>query len=472
MSNKKENNRITWVLAILCGLFVIPILYLSYFQIFRAEEIKDHHANRRIWAGEDQILRGSIADRNGEILAYSERGEEGSQARNYKYGDIYAHIIGYSYRAYGRYALEAEYNNELLDLREKNPISELQELLQSGDAKYGNNLTLTVDHVLQQKAYSLLQGKKGSIALMNPSTGEVYAMASNPSFNPSTMDSEWEQIVESEDSPLLNRATMGLYAPGSIFKLITATGIMENLNPSETYNCTGSIVIDGYKLRDYNEKAHGSVDLETALEKSCNTYFAQRGLELGEDKLKELAKRYKLNSAIPFDLGVSDSRFAKGNMTEAEIGSTSIGQGKTLVTPLNMLLMVSAIANEGNMVKPMLVSEIRDHEGEIKKQNSTEIIAKVASPEIAEEIKGMMVKVVESGTGTGAKIRNVQVAGKTGTAENETDYTHAWFTGFAPADNPKIAVVVMLEYAGTTGGAESAPIAGEILKEALNRLGN
>lgn len=471
MSNKKENNRITWVLGILCGLFVIPILYLSYFQVFRAEEIKDHQSNRRIWAGEDQILRGSISDRNGEILAYSERDKEGGQTREYKYGETYGHIIGYSYRAYGRYGLENSYNNELLDLREKNPISELQELLQSGDEKYGNNLTLTVDNGLQQKAYSLLEGRRGSIVLMNPSTGEVYAMASNPSFNPSTMAEEWEQIVEREDSPLLNRATMGLYAPGSVFKLVTATGIIESLNPNETYNCTGSTTIDGYKLRDYNEKAHGTVDLEKALEESCNTYFAEKGLELGDKKLRELAERYKLNSKIPFDLGVSASRFEKGGMTEPDIGSTSIGQGKTLVTPLNIALMVSSIANDGNMVKPILVSEIRDHQGELKKQNSTEIIANVASPETTREIKDMMVKVVESGTGTGAKIRNVQVAGKTGTAENETENSHAWFSGFAPAENPKVAVVVMLEYAGTTGGSASAPIARDMITESLNRLG-
>lgn len=472
MSNKKENNRITWVLAILCGIFIIPIIYLSYFQIFRAEEVKDHHANRRIWAGEDQILRGSISDRNGEVLAYSERNESGVQTRNYSYGSLYGHIIGYSYRAYGRNGLENEYNNELLDLKEKNPINELQELLQSGDAKYGNNLTLTIDHALQSKAYELLEGHKGSIVLMNPTTGEVYAMASNPSYNPSTMDQEWEQIVESEESPLLNRATMGLYAPGSIFKLITATGIIEELNPGETYNCTGSIVIDGYKLRDYNETAHGAVDLERALEKSCNTYFAQRGSELGEDKLKELVKRYKLNSEIPFDLNVSSSRFTKEQMTEAELGATSIGQGKTLVTPLNMVLMVSAIANDGDMVKPLLVSEVRDHKGAIKRQNSPEIISNVGSPEVTEEIKDMMVKVVESGTGTGAKIRNIQVAGKTGTAENETENSHAWFAGFAPAENPEVSVVVMLEYAGTTGGSASAPIAKEMIIESLNRLGN
>lgn len=472
MSNKKENNRITWVLGILCGLFIIPILYLSYFQIFRAEEIKDHHSNRRIWAGEDQILRGSISDRSGEVLAYSERGTEGGQTREYKYGETYSHIIGYSYRAYGRYGLENSYNNELLDLREKNPISELQELLKSGDEKYGNNLTLTVDHAIQQKAYNLLEGRRGSIVLMNPSTGEVYAMASNPSFNPSTMTEEWEQIVESEDSPLLNRATMGLYAPGSVFKLVTATGIMENLNPKETYNCTGSTTIDGYKLRDYNEKAHGTVDLEKALEESCNTYFAEKGLELGDKKLRDLAERYKLNSNIPFDLGVSVSRFEKGGMSEPDIGSTSIGQGKTLVTPLNIALMVSSIANDGNMVKPILVSEIRDHEGNLKKQNRTEVIANVSSPETARAIKNMMVKVVESGTGTGAKIRNVEVAGKTGTAENETENSHAWFAGFAPAENPKVAVVVMLEYAGTTGGSASAPIARDMIIESLNRLGD
>jgi penicillin-binding protein A len=472
MSNRKENNRITWVLGILCGLFIIPILYLSYFQVFRAEEIKDHSSNRRIWAGEEQILRGTITDRNGEVLAYSERDESGNQDRIYNYDDIYGHIIGYSYRAYGRYGLESEYNTELLNLREKNPLNELQEILRSGDEKHGNDITLTIDHVLQEKAYELLEGKSGSIVLMSPETGEVYAMASNPSFNPSALAQEWNDIVEDENSPLLNRATMGLYAPGSIFKLITATGIIEELDPEETYNCTGSITIDGYTLRNYNSVAHGEINLETAIEKSCNTYFASKGLELGEDKLKELASRYMLNTKIPFDLNTTASRFTKENMTKSEIGATSIGQGKTLVTPLNMALMVSAIANNGEMVKPIIVDEVRDHEGILKNKAATEIISNVGSEELTNELEQMMVRVVQSGTGTGARIRNIRVAGKTGTAENETENTHAWFSGFAPAENPKVAIVVMLEYAGTTGGSASAPIAREMITEALNRIEN
>ena len=464
-----ESKRIIKVLVVLSGLFISLIVYLSYFQMFKSEKILLSTFNKRNWIGEEKILRGSILDRNGEMLAYSEK-QGDSQIRNYPKDELYAHLIGYSYREYGKAGLESSYNKELLDLRESNPIEELKEILKSGKEQFGNDLTLTIDNKLQKKAYDLLKGKKGSIVMMNPTTGEVYAMISNPTFNPTTLREDWKSIVESEESFLLNRSTMGMYAPGSIFKIITATAAIEDVGVDKTYNCSGSTKIDGYTLNDYNKTAHGKLDLKEAFTKSCNVSFGEMGVQIGRENLKQVAERYMINQEIPFDLPVSSSRFTSESIDDAELSATSIGQGKTLVTPLNMALMTSAIANNGEMVKPILVKEVKDHDGKILKENYTKIISKVTSFQVSREIGEMMVEVVRRGTGKNANIRNVRVAGKTGTAENETDKTHAWFVGFAPEENPKIAIAVILENDGSTGGSSAAPIARDLLIYGLNRL--
>ena len=305
---------------------------------------------------------------------------------------------------------------------------------------------------------------------MNPQNGEVYAMVSNPVFNPETLRADWGEIVENEDSYLLNRSTMGLYAPGSIFKVITATSSLEEDKIKKNFNCSGSTTIDGYTLNDYGKTAHGNLDLKEALVKSCNVSFAEMGVQIGRDNLKKTAELYMLNNKIPFDLNTSKSQFSKDKMDDAELAATSIGQGKTLVTPLNMALVASAIANDGQMMKPILVGEVKDHDGETVKINSTKPISNVTSSVVSRELKSMMVEVVNRGTGTNASIKNVRVAGKTGTAENETDKTHAWFIGFAPEQNPKFAIAVILENNGSTGGSAAAPIARDLFIDAMNLL--
>lgn len=469
MTMNLESKRIIRVLVFLSALFISLILYLSYFQIFKSEKVLQHSFNKRNFIGEEKILRGTITDRNGETLAFSEKDGE-RQTRNYPKGSLYAHIIGYSYREYGKSSLESTFNDELLDLKESNPIDELKDILESGKEQYGNDLTLTIDDRLQKKAYELLGKEKGSIVLMNPKTGEVYAMASNPVFNPAKLKEEWGDLVESEDSVLLNRSTMGLYTPGSVFKVITATGSLKNPDIDKNFNCEGSVTIEGYTLSDYGKASHGNIDLREALVKSCNVSFAKTGVELGRESLRNIAELYMLNKNIPFDIQTAKSQFSKEKMDDAELAATSIGQGKTLVTPLNMAMITSAIANDGEMVKPILVKEVTNHKGKVLRKSTTKTLSTVSTPEEAAELKSMMKDVVERGTGTKAGISNVSVAGKTGTAENETDKTHAWFIGFAPVEDPKVAIAVVLENNGSTGGTAAAPIARDLFKEALNVL--
>ncbi|HSH34778.1 peptidoglycan D,D-transpeptidase FtsI family protein [Schnuerera sp.] len=464
----KELKRIITVLTGICILFISLVVYLSYFQIFKAESVKMNSYNKRLWINEEKILRGSIIERNGKILAYSEKDGE-SYKRFYNHGNLYSHIIGYSYREYGKAGLELEYNNALLNVSDSTTLNELKNIVIPNTE--GNTLKLTIDHHLQEYSRKLLNGKKGSIVAMNPITGEVYAMVSLPDFNPSTLKENWNNIVEDENSPLLNRATSGLYTPGSTFKVITTIAAIETTDLDREYECTGSTIIDGYELKDYNGKAHGKLNLEDALVKSCNTYFAEKGVLIGKDKLGEVADRFMVNKKIPFDIPVAKSTFPyKENIGKTDIAASSIGQGKILMTPLNMALIASGIANKGDIVRPVLVKEIISPEGKVIKNNQPQIISRGADIFTANEVKNMMVEGVKRGTSKNASIKNIRVAGKTGTAENTSGKAHAWFIGFAPADNPKIAVAVALEEDGTTGGQTAAPIARNIMIEALNTI--
>ena len=464
----KEIKRIIVVLTAICILFISLVAYLSYFQIFKAESIKMNSYNKRLWINEERILRGSIIDRNGKILAYSEKAGEG-YSRYYNYGNLYSHIIGYSYREYGKAGLELKYNNALLNINESTPLNELKNIV--APSTEGNTLKLTIDHHLQEYTRNQLKGRKGSIVTMNPKTGEIYSMVSLPDFNPSTLRENWRDIVEDVDSPFLNRATSGLYVPGSVFKVLTTVAAIETTDLDRNYECTGSTTIDGYTLKDYGGKGHGRLNLEEALVKSCNTYFADKGLAIGKDKLGEVADRFMINQEIPFDLPTKKSTFPyKEKMGKTDIAAASIGQGKVLVTPLNMAMIASAIGNKGEIVKPILVKEVISPEGKVIKINEVRVISKATSIFTANEVKNMMVESVKRGTSSKAAIKNIRVAGKTGTAQNPSGKDHAWFIGFAPADDPKIAIAVVLEEEGSTGGAAAAPLARNIIIEALNTI--
>lgn len=459
--------RIVKVMIVFIVLFISLIVYLSYFECFVAEKIINNNYNKRQWINEDYVLRGIIADRNGKTLVYSEKSDHG-QIRNYKYGRRYSHIIGYSFREYGKAGLEASYNKHLLNITE-NPLKQITEKI-VGLKEKGNNLILSVDHDLQSYAEKRLGKNKGAVVLMDPKTGEIYAMVSKPDFEPSSIKENWRDIIENNNSPLLNRVTSGLYTPGSVFKVITATQALTEFGEKNKFRCDGSININGYKLKDYKGTAHGDLDLREALIKSCNVVFSQIGMELGEEKLRSISEKYLFNKRIPFDLKTKNSVFPdKNTMTKPELGVSAIGQGKILVTPLNMAMVTSAIANDGKMMKPILVKEVISAEGRTIKTNNVEILSRVSSKWTSEKLKEMMIGVVEEGTGKNARIKNIKVAGKTGTAENESEKEHAWFIGFAPADHPKFAIAVVLENIGSTGGKSAAPIARDIMNKALRK---
>lgn len=464
---KTEKKRILILLAGLCAGFAVLILYLSYFQIFIAADIKQNSYNKRLWINEDKVLRGSIYDRDGNLLAYSQE-NEGVARRIYKYDRLYSHIIGYSLREYGKSGLEKSYNSYLVGASEKTAVNELINLI--NPVGVGNNLKLTIDHSLQAKSRELLSGKKGSVIAMDPRSGEILAMVSLPDFNVNTLSEDWSIVSEDPGSPLYNRATQGLYTPGSVFKLVTALGVIREGLQDETYNCTGTVIIDGKEFSDYDKKGHGEVTLESAFSKSCNTYFATRALELGHSVLLEISEELQFNKKLKLELETSMSVFPQSGGGDTDVAASGIGQGRIMASPINILLAFSAIANEGVMMEPYLVGEVLTPDGRIMELRKPTVLTSSFDIGEIQTIQSMMREVVKTGTGRNASIKNVEVAGKTGTAENQSGKNHAWFVGYAPYKDPKIVVVVILEEDGSSGGSSAAPIARDIMIHALNNV--
>lgn len=464
----QENKKIIHILIIISLLFLSLVGYLTYFDLFVKDKIVTNTFNRRQWVKEDNTLRGAIYDRNGTVLA-SSKIENNKQERIYPYGSLYSQVIGYNSRTYGKSLLEARYNKYLLNTNDFSGVFDIQNKLTGAD-KTGNNLSLSIDHQLQVLAEKSIRGKNGAVVAMNPKTGEVLAMVSKPDFDPdsASLVSNWNNLVESEDHPFLPRATQGLYIPGSTFKVVTSIAAIENNLDAETFEDKGKITIDGKEIPNSHNQAHGRLDLTGALGVSSNVVFSQVGVKLGEKNLRDIADRIGMEKDIPFDIPVNKSLFPYKTMSNTDMASVGMGQGKLLITPLHMAMVTSAIANNGFMMKPILVNQVTSPSGTVILNQKPSILYQVTTPETAAKLRGMMQYVVEKGTGTNAMIKGIHVGGKTGTAENElTDKQknkeHAWFIGFAPVEDPQIAVAVILEYNGSTGGEQAAPIARDLM---------
>ncbi len=465
----ESNRKIVHIIVLISVLFLSIIIYLTYIQIFRAEKIAQNPYNKRQWAIEDRVIRGSIYDRNGIVLTETKTLGDSAVKRLYNYDRLYSHIIGYSSRQYGKAGIESYYNSELLSLTGDNTVAKIRETV-TGQPVKGHSLILTLDHDLQKKAEQLLRGKMGSIVAMNPKTGGILAIVSKPDYNPNNLTEDWEKLVKDENSPLLNRSLAGLYPPGSIYKLIIAASVLENPDIDANYNCTGTITIDGYTLADANKRGHGFLDLRRSVIVSCNTNFARMSVELGGENVTNISGKFLMGRKLGGDIPITESRYPYGNnMKPTDLAAVAIGQGKLLVTPIHMAAVASTFANKGVMMVPYIVEKVKNADGMVVALAENKSIQVIADS-IADEIADMMVAAVREGTGENARIYGVNVAGKTGTAQNETGESHSWFIGFAPAENPQIAVAIILESEGKTGGEAAAPIAREVMNEALRSV--
>jgi peptidoglycan glycosyltransferase len=475
------NKRISRLGLLFVGSFLVLVLNLTYLQVLAAPRIVSHPRNTRGIAQELLIERGQITTRDGHVIAASKKSGKFYQ-RFYPEGDLYAHITGFYSLRYGRSGLERIYNEELLGKKEIASIDDYLQSLAEGQTK-GHGLVITIDSHLQEVASHALGDQKGAVVALDPQTGEVLAMVSNPSFDPNPLADlnpkiaavEWESLSKDPSQPLISRATREWYPPGSTFKIITAAAAIETglAEPTTMFNCTGQLhlPLTTHVIKDFGGKSHGEISLEKALIVSCNNTFGEIGLELGSDKLAEYAQKFGINQEIPFELGVTRS-IIPVDQDPPSTALSAIGQKDVRLTALQMALISAGIANEGSIMQPFIVKEIQGRKGETIKQFRPKRWRQSVTPTTAAVMKQMLKQVVEEGTGKAAKIPGIDVAGKTGTAQVPNGDPHAWFTCFAPVENPRIAVAVVIENGGSmgneaTGGRIAAPVARQILLEAL-----
>jgi penicillin-binding protein A len=473
------------------ALFVILFAQVNYLQVFAANRLKNNPANSRIILAEYRNQRGAILARDERtVLARSIATNDNLKyLRVYPHGSLYGQITGFYSFTFGRSALEASQNDWLAGTSSQLiPQTFIDELL--GRPRRGATVVTTIDPKLQQTAQNALGSLPGAVVAMNPRNGEVLAMVSNPSYDPTPLASHdvktqrraWKRLLHAPGKPLISRAAQELSPPGSTFKLITASAALENgMTPDTRF--PNPPVLDlpqtTNTLQNFGGEhclgGAGTITLAQALTVSCNVVFGELGLRLGAKKLVDQAKAYGFNGDIPFEIPFAEGTIPEaGSFTDNQplVAFSAIGQASVGANPLQMALVASAIANHGVEMVPHLVREIRDSSGRIVQRIAPEEYGQPISPQTATEMTQMMVSVVQSGTGTAAQIPGIEVAGKTGTAQHPGANPDAWFVCFAPAGRPKLAVAVLVLDGGSlgseaTGGAVAAPIAKAVLEAGL-----
>ena len=469
--NPKANKNILSLAYVVAGIFVCMLLYLGYFIQFESGTAINNTYNPRVNLLAEKVVRGKILSADGQVLARTVTADDGTETREYPFGNLYAHVVGYTEK--GRTGIESMTNFYLLTSH----VNLIEQIVNefSGTKNLGDNVVTTLESRLQQTAYDLLGDRRGAVVVMEPDTGKILAMVSKPDYDPNTVAAQWESLTADEqgEARLLNRATQGLYAPGSTFKILTLLEyIREHPDDYENFHfdCDGTYENGEYQIRCYQGEAHGSQDLSQAFANSCNGAFASMGLELDLKQYADLADQLLYNQPLPLALPYNKSSYS---MTEGadtwEVLQTAIGQGKTQVTPIHQLMVTSAIANGGTLMKPYVVDHLENAGGQTIKKFMPSAYGELLSASEAEQLTEYMRQVVETGTGSAVRTDAYTVAGKTGSAEFETGKeTHAWFTGFAPAEDPKIAVTVIVEESGS-GGRVAAPIARGIFDAYFSR---
>ncbi|HET9757485.1 MAG TPA: penicillin-binding transpeptidase domain-containing protein [Candidatus Limnocylindrales bacterium] len=456
----------------------------GYWAVVRSTDLTHSPYDPAVIAASRTVPRGRIIDREGNVLVRNKEDANGELYRVYS-GETISQVVGYASGRYGRAGLELAYDAELSGLA-GDPLADA--LRKFGTDPYDpKDLHLALSWDLQRAAVRALGARRGAVVMLDPRTGEVLALASTPTYdasaisNPATSQAAFEALQNDPGQPLLPRATLGRYVPGSVFKIVTAIAGLASgaITPETTYAEQppaekDGLLVEGFRIRDGHHRVTGNrrLDLVEATEVSCNIWYALTGLRTGGAELVDHAARLGFGSPIPFDLPTAASQVTDGSgsapggfVDDVELANAAYGQAETFVTPLQMALVASSIANGGELMRPRLVTAMTGKGG--TRQIGAQTLAHVLNPADAASINRAMVAAVEGDLGrqftTGAKVPGVTTAGKSGTAElGGRGEPHSWFIGFAPAEAPTIAIAVIVEQAGR-GAEVAAPIGGDLM---------
>lgn len=465
VNRQKDTAPVTGSVYVLMYFFVALFLammgYLVWFVKNNEQTLINNSYNSRQEMLASQNYRGSIYAAGGEVLAETVFLPDGTEQRQYPYGDKFAHVVGFSTK--GRTGVESQANYYLINTNI--PLTQKVSNDMAGIKNPGDNVYTTLDVALQEAAYRELGTYKGAIIVTEVSTGKVLAMVSNPAFDPNEIADIWDRLVEDADSSVLvNRATQGLYPPGSTFKILTALEyIRENPDTWQDYRytCNGHFKEGEWQISCYHGISHGKLDFTKSFAKSCNSSFANIGLSLDLARFSDTLQDMLFNQELPVSFLYAKSHISLSEeMDTPDVMQLVIGQGTTQITPLHLNMITAAVANGGVMMKPYVVDRVESANGVLVKRFSPASGIRVMSEEESLALTGLMTAVVEEGTATKISGLSYTVAGKTGSAEysNVKGESHAWFTGFAPAEAPQICVTVILEGAGS-GGDYAVPMA-------------
>ena len=446
------------------AIFVSLIVWLLYFNLVKSEEFINSPYNTRQDTFADRVIRGSILSSEGDVLAATQIADDGSEYRYYPYANMFAHVVGYD--SFGKSGLESEGNFHLLSSHAF--FLEQMKNEFKNEKNKGDNVVSTLSLKLQMTAYNALGDRKGAVVAMEPSTGKILAMVSKSDFDPNYLEDNWDYLAaDEENSSLLNRATQGQYPPGSVFKIVTALDYLRKHGTVDgfSYTCQGEITKQDHTITDYDRTVHGEEDLRAAFAYSCNSAFAQIGVDLGGKSLRDAGESLLFNKKLPLTMDYKTSVLSvDGKSVVPLLMQTSIGQGNTLVSPMHMAMMVSAIANQGILMKPYLIDRVENYNGDQVKKYMPNAYKELIPASEAAVLTELVENVVNYGTAMSLGGQGYTVAGKTGSAEygeGEIKDSHSWFVGYSNVEDPDLVVSVIIEGGGT--GSESAvPVAGAL----------
>jgi peptidoglycan glycosyltransferase len=468
-------------------LFALLFLNVNYIQVVKADSLRKNPRNNRLLLDEYGRPRGDIIAGRSTLVESRGTKDRLKYLRVYAGGraDIsaaFAPVTGSYSLVFGASGIERAYNDTLAGVDDRLFVRRVSDLL-TGRQPQGGNVLLTIDPQLQQLAYQQLAGRRGAVVALDPKTGAILALVSSPSYDPNDLSSHDpakirdanRKLSEDPKKPLLDRAAEEVYPPGSTFKVLTAAAAIESgLTPDSQVDCAREITLPltrGVKLRNFSgEYCAPKVTLTQALQHSYNTAFATLGMKVGAAKIQDMAERFGFNARPDLPLRTVGSVFPQG-LNAPQTAQAAIGQYDVRATPLQMAQVAAAVANGGRLMQPYVVSQVLAPDLSVLDRTSPHELRRVFSGATAAALAQMMTAVVQGGTGTRAQIPGITVAGKTGTAQNAGP-PHAWFIGFAPVENPTIAIAVIVENGGSggdsaTGGRIAAPIARAVMAARL-----